>query len=356
MNVQNSKVFGALTALTILINASWAFSQTLSAVSKVDTGIRSIEELKLPKSWTYSHPLISPEKRKSNPSRAQKDPTIVRYQGRWHVFMTVKLPGRSAIEYCSFDKWENANKSKRTILEVSDSDYFCAPQVFYFEPHSKWYLVYQMGVVGQKKMWVAYSTTTEIGDPKSWTKAKPMLDGKANDPRKEGGLDYWVICDKKHAYLFLTSLNGKMWRLRTTLDQFPNGFDHCVLALKSKIFEASHTYRLKGMNKYLTVIEENGRRYFKAFVADQLDGKWTPIADTVDRPFASWKNIRPAEGVNVWTDNVSHGELIRDGHNQELVVDPNNLQFVFQGMMDKHKSGKNYGQFQWRIGILKPNF
>jgi len=30
---------------------------------------------------------------------------------------------------CHLPSW------KRTILRISDSDYFCAPQVFYFQPH-----------------------------------------------------------------------------------------------------------------------------------------------------------------------------------------------------------------------------
>jgi hypothetical protein len=309
---------------------------------------------KVPTSWEYSAPLIAPEKRASNPSRAQKDPTVVFYGGKWHVFMTVKLPGKSAIEYCSFKSWGHANGSKRTILKISNSDYYCAPQVFYFAPHQKWYLIYQMGVLGASKMWVAYSTTTDIADPDSWTQARPILDGGEKDPRKAGGLDYWIICDNDRAYLFLTSLNGKMWRLWTRIEDFPRGFDHCELALEAKIFEASHTYRLKGMDKYLTVIEEDGRRYYKAYLADQLDGAWTPIADTAERPFAGWKNVRPAPGVEPWTDNVSHGELIRHGYDQTLTVDPEDLRFIFQGMWDKDKSGRGYGQFQWRIGMLRP--
>ncbi len=145
-----------------------------------------------------------------------------------------------------------------------------------------------------------------------------------------------------------------MWRLWTNLEDFPRGFGHCELALEAKIFEASHTYRLKGQDQYLTIIEENGRRYYKAYLADRLDGVWTPVADTAEKPFAGWTNIRPAQGVEPWTDNVSHGELIRDGYDQTLTVDPGNLRFVFQGMWDKDKSGQNYGQFQWRIGMLTP--
>ena len=311
-------------------------------------------DIKAPAMWEYSVPLIAPEQRDREVSRAQKDPTVVFHEGKWHVFMTVKLPGRSAIEYCSFDKWENADKSSRTILKISDSNYYCAPQIFYFTPHNKWYLIYQMGVTDAKMMWVAYSTTTDISDPLSWTQARPILDAGEDDPRQEGGLDYWIICDNQRAYLFLTNLKGKMWRLWTTLEDFPRGFDHCAVALEAKVFEASHTYKIKGQDKYLTIIEENGRRYYKAYVADRLDGPWRPVADTADKPFAGWKNIRPAPGVEPWTDNVSHGELIRDGFDQTLTIDPDNLRFIFQGMLDKHKSGLGYGQFQWRIGMLTP--
>jgi len=311
-------------------------------------------EFQVPLQWEYSPPLIAPEKRDADPSRAQKDPTLVYHGGRWHVFMTVKLPGRSAIEYCSFERWRDADSSERTILKISDSDYYCAPQVFYFTPHKKWYLVYQMGVPGAKKMWVAHSTTDDIDDPNSWTQARPILDGGPNDPRTVGGLDYWIICDDQRAYLFLTSLNGKMWRLWTRLEDFPRGFDHCTLALEAKIFEASHTYKIKGQGQYVTVIEENGRRYYKAYVADRLDGEWKPLADRAERPFAGWTNIRPAPGVEPWTDNISHGELVRDGIDQTLVIDPGELRFVFQGMLDRDKARKGYGQFQWRIGMLTP--
>jgi len=310
---------------------------------------------KLPAMWEYTAPLIAPRKRQKDPSVAQKDPTLVHHEGKWHVFMTVKLPGRTAIEYCCFEEWENADRAPRTILKVTDGRYYGAPQVFYFAPHRKWYLIYQLGVpTPRKMMWVAYSTTANIADPNSWTQARPILDGGRNDPRKVGGLDYWIICDDRRAYLFLTSLNGRMWRLWTKLEDFPKGFHDCRLALQARIFEASHTYRLKGLGKYLTIVEENGRRYYKAYLADRLDGPWTPLADTAEKPFAGWKNIRPAKGVEPWTDNVSHGELIRAGNDQTMTVDPNRLRFVFQGLLDKDKRGKGYGKWPWRIGMLTP--
>jgi hypothetical protein len=312
------------------------------------------DHLTAPFSWTCSAPLIAAEERAVEPSHAQKDPTVVFHDGRWHVFMTVKLPDRSAIEYCSFTDWGQAHQAPRTLLQVSDSRYFCAPQVFYFEPHRKWYLIYQVATPGAKKMWVACSTTSDIADPNSWTKAAPILDGGPDDPRKLGGLDYWIICDDRRAYLFFTSLNGKMWRLWTRLEDFPRGFDHCEVALAAEIFEASHTYRVQGRNQYLTVIEQKGQRHFKAYVADRLDGEWTPVADTFEKPFAGARNVRFAPGVEPWTDNISHGELIRAGNDQTLTIDPNDLRILFQGMWQKDKSGRGYGAFQWRLGLLTP--
>lgn len=163
-----------------------------------------------------------------------------------------------------------------------------------------------------------------------------------------------LICDEKRAYLFFTSLNGKLWRCWTDLNDFPRGFDHCEIALQAAIFEASHTYKLKGTGKYLSIVEQNGRRYYKAYLADSLDGQWTPLADTEVKPFAGAANIRPAAGVKPWTDNISHGELIREGVDQTMTVGPANLRFLFQGVLESEKAGKGYGQFPWRLGILTP--
>jgi Glycosyl hydrolase family 62 len=310
--------------------------------------------IQLPSRWEYTAPLIRPELREVAPSHAQKDPSVVFHDGKWHVFLTVKLQGRTVMEYCSFTDWKDADRSPRTLLQVSDRDYFCAPQVFYFDPHKLWYLIYQVENPGSKMMWVACSTTATIGDPASWTKAQPILDGSLTDPRQEGGLDYWIICDSERAYLFWTTNNGMMWRMWTRLEDFPKGFDHCKLALVGNIFEASHTYKIQGRNQYLTLIEVEGRRYYKAYVSDRLDGMWKEISSQNGDPFASAKNIQPAPGVSAWTDNVSHGELIRVSNDQTLTIDPENLRFVFQGLRESEKSGKPYGQFPWRIGMLTP--
>lgn len=93
---------------------------------------------------------------------------------------------------------------------------------------------------------------------------------------------------------------------------------------------------------------------YKAYLADRLDGPWRPIADTRASPFAGDANVKPGPGVAPWTDNISHGELIRNGFDETMTVDPHRLRLVFQGMKQRDKTGKSYYQFTWRIGILTP--
>jgi hypothetical protein len=87
--------------------------------------------------WTVSEPLVVPAERLDDPCYSIKDPSVVFYQGRWHLFCTIRSQKRShQIEYLSFTDWKDANVAQRHILKMHDG-YFCAPQVFYFTPHGK---------------------------------------------------------------------------------------------------------------------------------------------------------------------------------------------------------------------------
>ena len=308
----------------------------------------------MPKAWTYSRSLVAPVQRSDEPSFAQKDPSIVRVGKSWHLFMTAKLPTRSVVEYCRFEKWDEANEAARIILPLSESRYYCAPQVFFYRPHDRWYLIYQVGIPGRQKLQVAYSTTRDIDDPHSWTPARPILDGGPTDPRRQGGLDFWIIADRRRVHLFFTTLDGRMWRMWTTPEAFPRGFRNLQLALQGNFFEASHTYHLKGRNEYLTIIEAKGKRYYQAYLADRLEGPWRPVAASRATPFAGSSNVAPDDGVPPWTDNISHGELLRAAADERLLVDPSRLRMIFQGLRESDKKGLPYGRFPWKLGLLRP--
>ncbi len=315
-------------------------------------------KLKTPFFWQLSPPVLSPANRPQDPCVSVKDPTVVHYEGQWHLFCTIRSQVRShQIEYLSFEHWDEAGNARRHILHCRE-DFFCAPQVLYFRPQRKWYLIYQVMEPRRKlKLQPAFSTTDTIGDPGSWAPARLLLP-ESDPPGPSRWIDFWVICDSDRAYLFFTSLDGRMWRMWTALDEFPHGLGHCEVALQADIFEASHTYRLLGEQQYLTVVEAEGRRapagrrYYKAYLSDRLDGVWRPLADSEQQPFAGAFNVRQPDPA--WADNISHGELIRAGHDETLPVDPANLQFLIQGVTERRKAGKKYGEIPWQLGLLKP--
>jgi len=176
--------------------------------------------------------------------------------------------------------------------------------------------------------------------------SKPTLLYAQQPANVTAWIDFWVICDEARAHLFFTSNDGRMWRAETTLADFPGGWNEPSVVLRGDIFEASHTYRLKGLDRFLTIIEaqDGGRRYYKAYLAEGLDGDWKPLAATKERPFAGPLNVRD-RGPH-WTDSFSHGELLRDGFDQNLEVDPVNLRFLFQGVTDKPNVEKPTATFR----------
>lgn len=320
------------------------------ASAQTQTGWTAFEDGRF--SWKASGPLIDvgPGKDAPDPHVSIKDPTFIFHEGLWHLFATLRMKsGKVDIEYLSFTDWPQANAAPRHILAMHDQ-YYCAPQVFYFTPHQKWYLVYQLADKTRPPAFgPCFSTTTNLADPTSWTKPQPMV---TNAPAKPKWLDFWVICDHEKAHLFYTSLDGHMWRRETKKSEFPFGWSEQQLALQADIFEASHTYKLKGRNQYLTIIEAQGdrRRYYKAYLADRLEGPWKGLAETRAQPFAAHANVRQdAE----WTTNISHGELLRAGVDERMEVDPASVRFVIQGASDPEYRGPGYGGIPWRLGILE---
>jgi len=304
--------------------------------------------------WKSSEPLVHP------PAEAKhifgvKDPTIVFHDGRYHVFMTTAGKNGWGMAYTSFANWDEAPKAKLFMLDKSPigPGYRAAPQVYYFAPQKLWYLIYQGGDP-------LYSTTKDIHDPSSWTAPKPFYatvpQSVKNAKGEAGWLDFWNICDDSKCYLFFTNDDGSFFRAETTLARFPEGFSEPVVAMKEKrddLFEASNTYKITGTQKYLTLVEAMGPggRYFRAWTADRLDGQWEPIPGAPMNLFAGAENVKFKN--RVWSEGISHGEMIRDGVDQTLSIDPcKPLQFLYQGL--DMEPGKNYEYIElpYRLGLI----
>lgn len=311
--------------------------------------------LNAPLQWTTGDAVVTPAA-DARGIVSVKDPSIVRYNDRWHIYATTAdTNGAWGMVYLSFADWADAARATPYYLDQNPNlrGYHCAPQIFYFRPHKKWYLIYQSGQP-------QYSMADDLTKPETWT--RPVDFFPTNPPGvSRSWLDFWIICDATHAYLFCTGDNGKMYRCRTKIEDFPHGFSNPEVALEGSrdgVFEGGMTYKIKGANAYLTLVEAigPGSRYYRAWISDRLDGEWKPLpnATTFAQPFAGINNVKFAEGVTPWTRDISHGELIRDNYDETPTVDLNNLQLLFQGY-DPALNTPSYSQLPYRLGVLRLN-
>ena len=294
--------------------------------------------------------MISPQPDPGRTIYAVKDPSIVHVNGRYHVFMTTAGSDGWGLAYTGFDKWQEASSAKIVSLAKSPigPGYRAAPQVFYFAPQKTWYLIYQ----GADPL---YSTSSDIGDPLSWSAPKPFFDAVPDiikSPQGSGWLDFWVICDDKKCYLFNTDDHGRLLRSETAIGQFPNGFHNTVAVMSEKtedLFEASNTYRVAGTDTYITLVEAISPkgRYFRIWKSDGLGGKWEPFSSAPMNTFASRDNVE-----HIWSEGISHGEMIRTNPDQTMTIDPcRPLEYLFQGN-DPAVHTDDYIKIPYRLGVL----
>lgn len=327
---------------------------TSVAVSSLTLVVTAGAKLADPYAWSSTGPLISAIPDASHPIVSVKDPTAVFYKHGWNVYATTAdTSGGWNMVYLRFGNWKQASTAKPYYMDATPGlrGYHCAPELFFFTPQKKWYLIYQSGPP-------QFSTTSDPTKPETWSAPKSFF---ARQPSGvKGWLDFWVICDSANCYLFFTDDGGDFYRSQTSRANFPDGFDTPQIVMKATaagdLFESGRTYSLKGSTKYLTIIEcmggNSGRRYYRAFLANALDGMWTPAtgADSYATPFLGEKNVTFAAGVAPWTLDLSHGEILRDGYDETLQIDPKHLQFLYQGV-DAAVHSKSYSQIPWQLGL-----
>jgi endo-1,4-beta-xylanase len=66
-------------------------------------------------------------------------------------------------------------------------------------------------------------------------------------------------------------------------------------------------------------------------------------------PFAGKQNVQ-FDGA-AWTDDVSHGEMIRAGYDETMAIDMSKLQYLYQGFAPSANTG-DYNAIPWQLGLL----